>query len=103
MATVTQLFNTVEGSRRKTVTELAFDSSYPTGGEAITPAQLGFGVGVDWSSTTVKVATGAGVNVANAYHDIATGKVLLYDETPAQVADAADVATVVVQIEAYGH
>lgn len=37
-----------DGIGFRTVRKVAFDSSYPTGGEAITDAQLGFSKGVDW-------------------------------------------------------
>lgn len=37
----TDLIRTVVGNKRMVVTETSFDSSYPTGGEAITAANLG--------------------------------------------------------------
>jgi hypothetical protein len=101
-ATVSRVLDTVVGAQRKTVSEITFDSSYPTGGEAVTASQLGFGVAVLNASTTIKTVGGT-VNVANAYYDIPNGKVLVYDETPAEVSDTATLATLVVQIEAYGH
>lgn len=92
----------VFGSRRVTCTEVAFDSAYPTGGESVSAADLGLAV-VDFSITTIKSATGGGVNVANAYYNKDTGKVLVYDETPAQAANNADLSALVVQIVAFGH
>ena len=40
--TFTEQFTNVEGGKKVKYGTLAFDSSYPTGGEAITPASLGF-------------------------------------------------------------
>ena len=93
---------TVFGNKRVSVAEVTLDSSYPTGGESITATQLGL-KSVDFAITTVKSATGAGVNVATAYYDNSTSKVLVYDETPAQAASEADLSNVVVQIVAFGY
>ncbi len=101
-ATVSNIDSDVWGSRRMVLSEVTFDATYPTGGEAVTPSQLGL-VEVDFAIVTIKSATGAGVNVANAYYNAATDKILLYDETPAQVANAADVSTTVVNVVAIGH
>jgi hypothetical protein len=86
---------------KTTVTEVTFDNSYPTGGEAVTAADLGLSR-VDYAIATVKSATGGGVNVANVFYNIATGKILVYDETPAEAANAADLSTLVVQVIAWG-
>lgn len=39
--TVTDIARTVFGNKRAVVAEITFDSSYPTGGEPLTAAQLG--------------------------------------------------------------
>lgn len=39
--TFSQKHNTVVGNKRMTVTAVTFDSSYPTGGEAVTAADFG--------------------------------------------------------------
>lgn len=91
----------IVGDEYRTVTDMTFDSSYPTGGEAVTAANLGLRK-INHANVVGASATGAGVNVANAIVDLTNSKVLLYDETPAQVADNADVQTAVVRIEAYG-
>ena len=43
-ATFSQLLNTVVGNKRLVVTEVTFDASYATGGEAFTPANVGLNV-----------------------------------------------------------
>lgn len=101
MATVTINDGPVTiGSEFKVVATLALDSSYPTGGEAVSARQLGLS-----AVTTAQcdiTAVGGSINVANASYDKTNGKVLLYDETPAQVANAANVDGTKVQIIAYG-
>ncbi len=92
----------IVGAQKETLTDITFDSAYPTGGEAVTAADLGLNY-VDNADAAVKSATGAGVNVASAFYDETTDKILLYDETPAQVANAADVATTVVRVRARGY
>ena len=91
----------IEGNQKKTVYDVTFDASYVTGGEVLLPATLGLNY-VEYANATVITATGGLVNVANAKYDDANSKVLLYDETPAEIANAADVATTVVRVEAYG-
>lgn len=89
------------GSQKYSVSTVAFDSSYVTGGEPVTAAQLGLRY-VEWAITTVS-AVGGSVNVANAVYDTTNEKVILYDETPAQVASEANVEGVKVQVVAFGH
>lgn len=90
----------VEGARRYSVANVTFDSSYPTGGEAITAAQLGLN-SVAFAICNVK-AVGGTVNVANVYYNRATAKLMVFDETPAQVASAADLSSLEVQVVAFG-
>ena len=91
----------IVGDQKRTVTDVTFDSSYPTGGEAVTADNLGLRV-IDTASCNDVTATGGLVNVANATFDLTNSKILLFDETPAEVANAADVATAVVRVEAWG-
>lgn len=100
-ASVTLDERTVFGNKRVSFATVTMDSSYPTGGESVTAAQLGLS-SVHRCDAQVAVATGGGVNVANANYSVTTNKVLLYDETPAEVANAADVSTTVVKLIAYG-
>lgn len=41
--TVSNLDFSVAGDKRRTIGQITFDSSYPTGGEALTPQQIGLG------------------------------------------------------------
>lgn len=91
----------VEGDHRVTCANVTLDSSYPTGGESVTPAQLGLEA-VDYAIVNVK-SVGGTVNVANASYDAATSKIKVHDETPAEVANTSDLSTLVVQIVAFGH
>ncbi len=85
-----------------TVTDVTFASgTYPTGGDAVTAANLGL-TRVHAAVATVKLAATTTVNVANVYYNIDTAKLLIYDETPAEIANAADVVGLVVQIIAWG-
>lgn len=89
------------GNKKVTCTEVTLDSSYPTGGEPLTASDLGLRV-VDFAITTVKSATGGGQNVANAYYDVPTAKLLVYDETPAEAGNTNDLSALVVQVVAFG-
>ncbi len=85
-----------------TVTDFVWASgTYATGGEAITAATLGLNR-VHAAIATVKLAATTTVNVANVYYNISTGKLLAYDETPAEVANAADLVGLQVQVIAWG-
>lgn len=85
-----------------TVTDITFASgTYATGGDAVTAATLGLDR-VHAAIATVKLSATTTVNVANVYYNKDTAKLLVYDETPAEVANAADLAGLVVQIIAWG-
>ena len=90
-----------DGTRKLTITDVALDSSYPTGGESITASDLGLNK-VESAQAYLKSAATTTVNIANVYYDPDNAKLLVYDETPAQVANAADLAGAVVRIEARG-
>lgn len=92
---------TIVGHQKRTVTDVTFDSGYVTGGEAVTAANLGLN-SIDTAFCADLTATGGVINVASATFDHANSKILLYDETPAQVANAADVQTTVVRVVAQG-
>lgn len=92
---------TVLGDEKLTVTDLTFDSAYVTGGEAVAAVDLGLNtIHTAWIGGLQ--ATGAGVNVSSAFFDLANSTVLLFNETPAEVADTADVSTTVVRVVAIG-
>lgn len=100
-AAVGRPIHTIVGSRKRTVTDVTFDNSYPTGGEPVTAAQLGALQRVDSAICQIK-AVGGTVNVTSVFYDEANDKLVAYDETPAEVADQADLSTLVVRVFADG-
>lgn len=100
-AAVSLIEQTVEGNKRVGVADVTFDNSYPTGGEAVTPSQFGL-TNATYGICNVKTVGGT-VNVANVYYDRANKKLLVFDETPAEAANAADLSTLVVQVKMFGN
>lgn len=91
----------VPGSRKEVTGAITFDSSYLTGGEAVTLAQLGLSR-LDF----LQVAGGTGY-LATWDGSTSAPKVLLYRQTAAtgalvEVPNATDVSTVVVRFRALG-
>lgn len=74
---------------------VTFDNSYPTGGEAVTAANLGF---TNHISEVFLQATGAEVPV----FDKTNSKILLYTADGTQAANASDQSAVVVRYMAFG-
>lgn len=99
---VAQVFKNIAGRKRQTVTLVTMDSSYPTGGEAITANQLGL--------TTIDAAICQTNTGHIAQYDKTNAKILLYyadydatgDGALIQVPDTTNVATVVVTVVAWG-
>ncbi len=89
------------GAQRRTVNNVTMDSSYLEGGEPITAAQLGLNR-VEYATCTIASTSGAAANVASASYDPATSLLHVWDNTPAEVAGAGNIATTVVQVIAYG-
>ena len=89
-----------DGTRKRTVTNVTLDTSYPTGGESVTASDLGLNK-VEEARVDI-IAVGGTVNVANAFYDLTNNKVKVFDETPAEVANAADLSGVQVRITAWG-
>lgn len=102
-ATVTILDKTVMGNKRVTTADVVFDSSYPTGGESVTPAQLGLSA-VHVANATISVPDDA-IGTTAAKYVVSTGKIMVYDDddTPAEVASTADLAGLTVRLQAFGH
>lgn len=91
----------VPGSRKEVFGAITFDSSYATGGEAVTLTQLGLDR-LDW----VQVAAGNGY-LAVWDGSVTTPKVLLYRQTAStgaliEVPSTTDVSSVVVRFRASG-
>ncbi len=95
----------IEGAQKKTVTNIAFDTAYPTGGEILTAANLGLNR-VDYAEATVYSVATTSVNAAQvSFVPSATtggGALFVFDETPAEIANDADIAGLVAQVVAYG-
>lgn len=91
----------VEGAWRIGLASVTFDSSYPTGGEAVTPADFGLDT-IDFAICNI-TAVGGTVNVVEVCYDRANKKLMAFDESPAEVANGASLATLVVQVVAFGH
>jgi hypothetical protein len=88
----------VPGAERVTVTDVTFDSSYPTGGESVTAADLGL-TSVTFAITSIKTA-GTG-SVTEAFYVTSTGLLKAYTAA-AEVANATDLSAVTAQIVAFG-
>jgi len=89
-----------QGNVRKTLHDITFDSSYESGGEPLTAAQLGLRKVLNAECNIT--AVGGTVDVAEASYAPATELVHLFDQTPAEVASG-DVSGVVVQVAAEGY
>lgn len=91
--------NHVHGDQRLTVTSVALDASYPTGGYAITAAQLGLN-SVAHTISSVSVAGTGGI--VHTHYTPSTGKLSCYTAT-AEIANATDVSAETVEITAFGY
>lgn len=81
-------------NKRFVVQSITFDNSYATGGEALTPAMLGLGT-VDF----VSFSTNGNFSVV---WDRANNKLKAFTAAGAEVANATDLSTLVVDIFAVG-
>lgn len=91
----------IVGAQKETVRDVTFDSSYTSGGEALTAADLGLNV-VERAVCNVQ-SVGGTVNVASASYDEEEELIHLFDETPGEVASEANVSEVVVRVVARGN
>lgn len=97
--TLAKVDDGVRGDQRYSVYTATFDSDYASGGESLTPANVGLWK-IDYVNAEI-TAVGGTVNVASAAYDATNQKLQLFDETPAAV--TGDVSNIVVKVEAYGH
>lgn len=74
--------------------------TYATNGVSVTPSQLGFS-SVVHVTPTIKSVSGT-VNVTGAFYDVTNSKLKCFDETPAEVANAADLSGIVFRCEVIG-
>ena len=92
----------VVGAQRQWQGTVTFDASYPTGGEAVLPADFGGLVQID--TVIIGQTNVAGVD---AVWDATNSKVILYDEdntsgVAAQAANASDQSATIVTAIVYG-
>lgn len=91
----------IVGAQKKTITDVALDSSYLSGGEPLTAANLRLNK-VDYANAEITSTATTTVNAASAGYDPATALLHVIDETPAEVSSTADLAGLVVRVTAYG-
>lgn len=87
--------NHVVGSRRQVIVDVTLDSSYPTGGYALTPATLGVDGATDFIQA---VATTTGHTFS---YDYVNSKLLAFSGGT-QVSNATDLSAVVIRLIAQG-
>lgn len=94
----------IVGSQKEVVKNVTCSTKYVEGGEVLTPANLGLNY-VEPGSTVCNLKDdGEGtVNIANAFYDATTGKLVLRDETPGEVASEAEIKKPIIQVRARGH
>ncbi len=83
-----------------TATDVTLDASYPTGGYAVTPQQLGLPNKALLAWVEPKAVEAH--NVVNVWYDTPTSQLKAYT-TAAEVANAVDLHTVVVRVYALGY
>lgn len=89
----------IVGNQKETCTDVTFDNSYLEGGESCPASLLGLN-NVERSTCSVqKVGGTVNVTAASRYEE----KLHLFDETPAEVASAADVSNIVIRVVARGN
>jgi hypothetical protein len=89
------------GSLKVTNTDIVGDSSYPTGGSTLTPAQLGLGT-VVFTITSLK-ANGTGTNPAtDAYYDIPNQKLKTFGAS-AETPSTTNLSASIFQVTAFGY
>lgn len=86
----------VEGNRRTQTWKVTFDSSYPTGGYAITPANFGLSVAIEWLDVALSSAAHPVV------WDNVNSKLKVFTAQGAEVANLTNLSTVFVLCQVYG-
>jgi hypothetical protein len=99
-ATTNKPGRTVFGDRYVRFQDITFDSSYPTGGEALTAANVGLKIGIDFISFERKTVGGVAYSFE---YDRTSGKLIAYVATTgAQVADTTDLSAVTIRAMVIG-
>ncbi len=91
----------IEGSRKRTVTDVTWAAAYTTSGEAVTPADLGLNR-VEYATAQPTTFATTAVNAVSA--GWAANKLHVYNETPAELVNGAgDASGMVVRVTAWGY
>lgn len=90
--TVAPVVNTVVGNQKMTVSTVTFDSSYPTGGEAMAAADVGLNV-IDVCIPYASDGYGVEYDGTN---------LVAYSAADTEVTDATDLSTLVIQVLCFG-
>lgn len=91
-----------EGSLKFSVTNVGGDSSYATGGSALTPAQLGLNT-VLFAQTEVAASTGTNCASTGSAYNVGTSKLQCFANTGVEVASAVNLSGITWQILAWGY
>lgn len=92
----------ITGNQRKVAYDCTFPTKYTTGGMSVTPAELGLNY-IEVADCSIQNIGEGTVNITTAVYDETNKKIILYDETPAQVASEAEIKAPVVRLTAWGN
>jgi len=102
-ASVSVKTRAVTGSKRRIVAEVTGDTSYPTGGYEVAPKQLGLRV-IDDAQVSLKIGSGAEATpIGGGYYTPSSKKLVIQNyKTQAELANATNISSVVLIMEAWG-
>ena len=95
----------IEGARKRTIKDITFSGTYVTGGVDVTASDLGLNH-VDHAHAAVRTpanATDALSSVSFSRTSGQAGKLIAYDNTPAQISNGDTVTNCVVRVTAVGY
>jgi len=98
--TFSSLNFSVAGNKRRTIGTVTFDTSYPTGGEAVTANQVGMGK-IEQFLIAFPVSSTPAIRAAD--YDYTNDKLRVYGENFAEIANATDLSTFSCKFEAVGY
>jgi hypothetical protein len=92
----------VEGDRKVVVSDVLFDNSYPTGGEAFTGSMIGLDLEVNDLVPLAVTTAGAISPTKLVVFDHVNSKLVLYTAAGTEATNASDQSTVRVRVRAEG-
>ena len=95
----------IDGARKRTIKDITFSGTYVTGGVDVTASDLGLNH-VDHAHAAVRTpanATDALSSVSFSRTSGQAGKLIAYDNTPAQISNGDTVTNCVVRVTAVGY